>query len=76
MLCDAQVRNDRRYVILSSIIKIYNNTTIPLVILNIDSIDTTKHHRIAKIDVNKEYYVPIDLLYIHSNSPIFIAIDE
>jgi hypothetical protein len=76
MLCDAQIRNDRRYVILSSIVKIYNNTTIPLVILSIDSVDTKKHQRLAKIDVNGEYHVPIDLLYTHSSSPIFIAVDE
>ena len=76
MLCDAQIENDRRRVILSSIVKVFNNTTIPLVILNIDSIDPKKHQKIAKIDVNKEYYIPIDLLYTHSSSPIFIAIDE
>jgi hypothetical protein len=76
MLCDAQIRNDRRYVILSSIVKVYNNTTMPLLILSIDSIDTKQHHRIAKIDINDEYYIPIDLLYTHASSPIFIAIDE
>jgi hypothetical protein len=76
MLCDAQIRNDRRHVILSSIVKIYNNTTIPLAILNIDSIDPKKHTKQAKIDVNGEYYVPIDLLYTHASSPIFISVDE
>ncbi len=48
----------------------------PLIILNIDSIDTKKHDQIAKIDINDEYPVPIDLLYKHSSSPIFIAVDE
>lgn len=76
MLCDAQIRNDRRFVILSSIVKVYNNTTMPLVILSIDSIDTKNHQRIARIDVNGEYYVPLDLLYQHASSPIFIGVDE
>ncbi|CAF4149952.1 unnamed protein product, partial [Adineta steineri] len=47
MLCDTQVRNDRRCVILSSIVKVYNNTTMPLIILNIDSVDPKKYHRMA-----------------------------
>ncbi|CAF4345527.1 unnamed protein product, partial [Adineta steineri] len=76
MLCDTQVRNDRRCVILSSIVKVYNNTTMPLIILNIDSVDPKKYHRMAKIDINDEYYVPIELLYTHSSSPIFISTDE
>ncbi|CAF1260195.1 unnamed protein product [Adineta steineri] len=76
MLCDTQLRNDRRCVILSSIVKVYNNTTMPLIILNIDSVDPKKYHRMAKIDINGEYYVPIDLLYTHSSSPIFISTDE
>lgn len=76
MLCDAQIRNDRRFVILSSIVKIYNHTTMPLLILSIDSIDTKTHRRIARIAVNEEYYVPLDLLYEHQSSPIFISIDE
>ena len=51
--------NDRRLVILSSIVKVYNNTTMPLIILSIDSIDVKKHQRIARIEINGEYYVPI-----------------
>jgi hypothetical protein len=76
MLCDAQITNERRLIILSSIVKIYNNTTMPLVILSVNSVDTKEHRRIARIDVNNEYYVPIDLLYEHSSSPIFIGVDE
>jgi hypothetical protein len=76
MLCDAQIVNDRRRIVLSSIVRVFNNTTLPLVILNIDSVDKTKHIKIATIDINKDYYVPIDLLYASSSSPIFIAIDQ
>ncbi len=76
MLCDAQIRNDRRLIILSSIVKIHNNTTMPLAILSVHSIDVKTHRRIARIEVNDEYYMPIDLLYEHSSSPIFIGVDE
>lgn len=76
MLCDAQIKNDRRLIILSSIVKIHNNTTMPLVILSIDSIDKNKHNRIHRIDINDEYNIPLDLLYEFSSSPIFISIDE
>jgi len=76
MLCDAQIVNDRRRIVLSSIVRVFNNTTLPLVILNIDSVDKTKHIKTATIDINKDYYVPIDLLYASSSSPIFIAIDQ
>jgi len=76
MLCDAQIRNERRYIILSSIVKIHNNTTMPLIILNINSIDTKEYEKIAKIDINDEYSIPIDLLYAHLSSLIFIGIDE
>ncbi|CAF2933999.1 unnamed protein product [Rotaria sp. Silwood2] len=76
ILCDAQVRNNRRYVILSSILKVYNNTTMSLAILNIDSLNTKMRHKVTTIHVNDEYYVPLNLLYTHSSSLIFIAIDE
>ena len=76
MLSDAQVRNDRRRIILSSIVRIYNNTTMPLMILAVDSTNVSKHHRVARIEVNDDFHVPIDLLYKHSSSPIFIAVDE
>ncbi|CAF3667366.1 unnamed protein product [Rotaria sp. Silwood1] len=74
MLCNTQIENDRRRVILSSIVRIYNHTTLPLLILNTDPTNRKKHKRLARIDVNKDYYVPIDLIYAHG--PIFIAVDE
>lgn len=76
LLSDTQTRNDRRRVILSSIVKIYNNTAKTLLILNIDSVDSKKHHRVAKIPIDEEYYMPLDLVYNYSSSPIFIAVDE
>ncbi|CAF0869350.1 unnamed protein product [Rotaria sordida] len=76
MLCDTQIRNDRRHVILSSIIKVYNNTTMPLAIISIDSLNTRQSQKVTTIHVNEEYHVPINLLYAHSSSLIFIAIDE
>lgn len=76
MLCDAQIRNDRRIVVLSSIVKIFNSTTTPLTILTIDSVDLTKHKKIATVDVNDEYNLPLNLLYAHANSPVFFTVAE
>lgn len=76
MLCDAQVQNERRRITLSSIVRIFNNTTFPLVMLNVDTTNPEQHNRVARIDSNKDYHVPIDLLYMHSTLTIFIGIDE
>ncbi len=73
MLCDAQIKNDRRRIILSSIVRVFNNTTLPLLIIDVNS---NVHTRVARIDVNQDYYVPIDLLYKHSSALIYFAIDE
>jgi hypothetical protein len=75
MLSDTQVRNDRRCVILSSIVKVYNKTTMPLLIVYIDSIDPKKYNRLTKIDVNDEYYMPLDIIHAHASSPIFITVE-
>ncbi|CAF4603370.1 unnamed protein product, partial [Rotaria sp. Silwood2] len=75
ILCDTQIHNDHRCITFSSIVKINNNTTRPLIILNIDSIDAKQYHTIAKIDVDDEYYVPIASLYRNSGPTIFIGID-
>lgn len=76
MLCDAQIRNDRRIVVLSSIVKIINSTTTPLIILTIDSVDLTQHKKIATVDVNDEYNLPLNLIYAHANSPVFFTVAE
>jgi len=73
MLCDAQIKNDRRRIILSSIVRVFNNTTLPLLIIDVNS---NVHTRVARIDVNQDYYFPIDLLYKHSSALIYFAIDE
>ncbi|CAF0895845.1 unnamed protein product [Rotaria sp. Silwood1] len=76
MLCDAQIKNERRRIVLCSIVRIYNNTTLPLLILNVDSTDPKKYNRIARIELNQDYHVPMDLLYAYASSPIFVAVDE
>jgi hypothetical protein len=42
------------------------------VILDFDSITGKSYHR---IEINENYYVPIDLLYKNSSSSIFIGVD-
>ncbi|CAF4985943.1 unnamed protein product, partial [Rotaria magnacalcarata] len=68
--------NERRRITLSSIVRIYNNTTLPLLVLSVDATDPNIRKRLGKIEINKDYHVPIDLLYTYSSLPIFIAIDE
>ncbi|CAF4121527.1 unnamed protein product [Rotaria sordida] len=76
MLCDIQIRNDCRHVIFRSLVKIYNNTTMPLSIINFDSVGTIQNQKIATIEVNDQYFVPIDLLYKYSSSSIYIGAHE
>jgi hypothetical protein len=48
----------------------------PLLILNVNSIEMRKYERIGRIEVNEEYYFPIQPLYMHSTPRLFIGIDE
>lgn len=75
MLCDTQIKNNRRRIILSSIIRVINNTTLPLVILDIDPKNSKVYNSVSKIDVNQDFHLPIDLLYKHSTTPLFFSID-
>jgi len=54
-------------------LKIFNNTNLPLVILDLNSITGKTFHR---IEINEEFSIPIDLLYENSNSSIILAVDE
>lgn len=76
LLCDAQIKNNRRRIVLSSIIRLINNTTLPLVLLDIDPKNPSARTRVAKIDVNQDFPVPIDLLYKHSKPELFFSLDE
>ncbi|CAF3896761.1 unnamed protein product, partial [Rotaria magnacalcarata] len=73
LLYDTQIDQNRRRVILSSIVKIYNNTTIPMFILDRDSTTGKAYYR---IEINEYYSVPINLLYKTNNPSIFISTDE
>ncbi|CAF3586652.1 unnamed protein product [Adineta steineri] len=76
LLCNAEVENERRRIILSSIVRIFNNTTLPMLLLNIDQHNMKNHTSVARIDVNKDCYVPINLLYSYSTSKVFLTVDE
>ena len=73
MMCDAQVENDRRRIIFSSIVRVFNSTAFPLCVISVKSGERKK---VARVDINKDYYIPIDLLYGDSKSTIYIGIDE
>jgi hypothetical protein len=76
MLCDAQIKNDRRRIILSSILRVINNTTFPLLVVDVDSPESKASTQVARVDINQEYYLPIDVLYKHSQALVFIGIEE
>ncbi|CAF1436642.1 unnamed protein product, partial [Rotaria magnacalcarata] len=76
ILCDTQIHNDQRCITLSSIVKINNNTTSGLLILNVDRMDARQSHTIGKIGVDDEYFVPIASLYKDPSQAICIGIDE
>ncbi|UJR24151.1 hypothetical protein I4U23_027117 [Adineta vaga] len=76
LLCDSQIANERRKVILSSIIKVSNRTQMPLFVLDADSVEKNQFNSITKIDVNEEYYLPIQLLYLRTTPRLYFTIDQ
>ncbi|CAF1525412.1 unnamed protein product, partial [Rotaria sordida] len=76
LLCDSQIYQERRRVVLSSIIEILNRTQMPLIVLDPDSVETNKFNHIAKIDVNQEYYLPIELLYLRITPRLYFTIQQ
>lgn len=48
----------------------------PLILLDADSVETRKFHRIAQINVGEEFYVPIDLIYVRMSPRLYFTIDE
>ncbi|CAF1436337.1 unnamed protein product [Didymodactylos carnosus] len=75
LLCDSQLYNDRRRIVLSSIIKIFNRATMSVIILDIDSVEMGTFREVARIEANSELYLPLDLLYVRTTSRLFITID-
>ncbi|CAF1201535.1 unnamed protein product [Rotaria sordida] len=76
LLCDSQLYNDRRRIVLSSIIKIFNGATMTLKLLDVDSIQVRTYREVARIEPNGELYLPLELLYMRMNPRLFISIDE
>lgn len=73
MMCDTQIENDRRRIVFSSLVRVFNSTAFPLSVISVKSEERKK---VARIDINKDYCIPIDLLYGDSESTIYIGIDE
>ncbi|CAF1173038.1 unnamed protein product [Adineta ricciae] len=76
LLCDSQIYEERRRIVLSSIIKISNRTQMPLILLDADSIEKNQLNSITKIDVNQEYYLPIQILYQRVTPRLYFTIDQ
>ncbi|CAF4198469.1 unnamed protein product, partial [Rotaria sordida] len=75
LLCDSQLYNFRRRIVLSSIIKIFNRATMPVMILDIDSVEMGRVREVARIDAGGELYLPLNLLYVRTSPRLFISID-
>ncbi|CAF1105334.1 unnamed protein product [Rotaria sp. Silwood1] len=76
LLCDSQLYNDRRRIVLSSIIKIFNRATMPVMILDIDSVELGTYREVARVEANGELYLPLELVYVRMNPRLFISIEE
>ena len=76
ILSNIQVRNNHVHVIFSSIGKIVNCTKIPLLILKTNSNDPQLYERIEKLDVDDEYYIPINFMHEYFHSSILIGPDQ
>jgi hypothetical protein len=53
-------------------LKIFNNTRVPIFILDPELVTGKYYHR---IESNEDYYVPINLLYRNSVSSILLGVD-
>ncbi|CAF3740023.1 unnamed protein product, partial [Rotaria sordida] len=76
LLCDSQLHNFRRRIVLSSIIKVFNRATMPIMILDIDSVEMGRVREVARIDAGEELYLPLNLLYVRTCPRLFISIDD
>jgi hypothetical protein len=48
----------------------------PLILLDAHSVETNKFHSVAKIDVDQEFYLPIQLLYARTTSRLYFSIQQ
>ena len=76
LLCDSHIYQERRRVILSSIIKVSNRTQMPLIVLDAQSIETNQFRIIKQINVDEEFYLPIELLYLRSTPRIYFTVQQ
>lgn len=76
LTCFTQVENDRRIVVLSSIVRLNNRSTVGLVVLDPKSIEKKNSRPISSVQVNEIGFVPLSGIYSTSMTPVFIAIDE
>jgi hypothetical protein len=48
----------------------------PLIVLDADSIETKQFNPVTIIDVNQEYYLPIQLLYSRTTSRLYFSFQQ
>jgi hypothetical protein len=47
-----------------------------LIVLDTESVETKEFNRVVTIDVNKEFSLPIQLLYLRTTSRLYFAIQQ
>ncbi|CAF3870792.1 unnamed protein product [Adineta steineri] len=76
LLCDSHLYKDRRRIVLSSIIKVLNRAIMPIIILEIDSVELGTFREVSRIEPDGELYLPLSLLYARITPRLFITIDD
>jgi hypothetical protein len=76
LLCNLEMQNNHMFITFSSIIRLVNNTSIGLIIVNGHSLDTRQHHALVALNIKDEDYLPIHTLYKYPTPTICIVVDE
>ncbi len=48
----------------------------PLIVLDTESVETKQFNRVVTIDVNQEFSLPIQLIYLRTTSRLYFAIQQ
>lgn len=76
LLCDSQISQERRKVVLSSIIKVSNRTEMPLIVLDAEAVENRHLTPLARVNVNEEFYLPIAPLYTRMTPRLYFTVDQ
>ena len=76
LLCNSEIVDDRRRVLLSSIVKVFNRTERCLFVFDADTIEKNQWERSIRIEVNEESSLPMDFLYGRATSRLYFGVEQ